>query len=50
MGNNNRLEGTLVENADKRAVIEAMGVRLEGLARTTAAPGEKASASSAWRR
>jgi iron(III) transport system ATP-binding protein len=25
MGNNNRLEGTLVENADKRAVIEAMG-------------------------
>jgi iron(III) transport system ATP-binding protein len=42
MGNNNRLEGTLVENADKRAVIEVMGVRLEGLARTTAAPGDKA--------
>ena len=42
MGNNNRLEGTLVENADKHAVIEVMGVRLEGLARTTAAPGEKA--------
>jgi iron(III) transport system ATP-binding protein len=42
MGNNNRLEGTLVENADKRAVIEVMGVRLEGLARTTAAIGDKA--------
>jgi iron(III) transport system ATP-binding protein len=42
MGNNNRLEGTLVENADKRAVIEVMGVRLQGLARTTAAIGDKA--------
>jgi iron(III) transport system ATP-binding protein len=42
MGNNNRLEGTLVENSDKRAVIEVMGVRLEGLARTTAAIGDKA--------
>jgi iron(III) transport system ATP-binding protein len=42
MGSNNRLEGILVENADKRAVIEIMGVRLEGLARTTAAIGDKA--------
>jgi iron(III) transport system ATP-binding protein len=42
MGNNNRLEGTLVENADERAVIEVMGVRLAGLARTTAAIGDKA--------
>jgi iron(III) transport system ATP-binding protein len=42
MGNNNRLEGTLVENADERAVIEVMGVRLEGLARTQASIGEKA--------
>jgi iron(III) transport system ATP-binding protein len=44
MGNNNRLEGTLVENAEKRAVIEVMGVRLEGLARTTAAIGDQATA------
>jgi iron(III) transport system ATP-binding protein len=44
MGNNNRLEGTLVENADKRAVIEVMGVRLIGLARTAAAIGDKATA------
>ena len=42
MGNNNRLEGTLVEHADQRAVIEVMGARLEGIARTTAAIGEKA--------
>ncbi|HEY7244582.1 MAG TPA: ABC transporter ATP-binding protein [Xanthobacteraceae bacterium] len=42
MGANNRLEGTLVEKADKRAVIEVKGVRLEGVARTTAAIGEKA--------
>src|SRR5438445_7743148 len=42
MGNNNRLEGILVENADKRAVIEVMGVRLEGLARTQSSIGEKA--------
>jgi iron(III) transport system ATP-binding protein len=42
MGNNNRLEGTLVERADKRAVIEVMGARLEGLARSTAAIGDKA--------
>jgi iron(III) transport system ATP-binding protein len=42
MGSNNRLEGTLVENAGDRAVIEVMGVRLEGLARTQASIGEKA--------
>ena len=43
MGNNNRLDGTLVETADKRATIEVMGARLEGVARTGAAVGEKAS-------
>ncbi len=42
LGNNNLLEGTLVENADGRAVIEVMGVRLQGLARTAAAIGQKA--------
>jgi len=42
MGNNNRLEGSLVERADKRAVIDVMGVRLEGVAGTTAAIGDKA--------
>src|SRR6516165_8848225 len=42
MGNNNRLDGTLVEKADGRAVIEVMGVRLEGLARTAAAIGDRA--------
>ena len=41
MGNNNRLEGTLAERADKTAVIELMGLRLEGVARSGAAPGEK---------
>jgi iron(III) transport system ATP-binding protein len=43
MGNNNRLEGTLVERTDGRAVIAAMGVRLEGRARTRVAPGAAAS-------
>jgi iron(III) transport system ATP-binding protein len=42
MGNNNRLQGTLLDNADNRAAIEVMGVRLEGVARTKAAVGEKA--------
>ncbi len=41
MGNNNRLEGTLVERADKTAVIELMGMRLEGVARSGALTGEK---------
>ena len=44
MGNNNRLEGTLVENIDSRAVIEVMGMRLEGVARSPAAKGSKATA------
>jgi iron(III) transport system ATP-binding protein len=42
MGNNNRLDGTLVELVDKRAVIEVMGLRLEGVARTEARVGGKA--------
>ncbi len=42
MGNNNRLQGTLLEIADKRAAIEVMGARLEGVARSKAAVGEKA--------
>jgi iron(III) transport system ATP-binding protein len=43
MGNNNRLDGTLVEKANGRAVIEMMGTRLEGVARTGAPIGETAS-------
>ncbi len=43
MGNNNRLEGTLVERADKTAVIDVMGIRLEGTARSSALTGEKVS-------
>jgi iron(III) transport system ATP-binding protein len=42
MGNNNRLEGTLAEKTGKRAVIEVMGAKLEGLARTGAAIGATA--------
>jgi iron(III) transport system ATP-binding protein len=42
MGNNNRLDGTLVERADKRAVIEVIGTRLEGLARSNVTVGERA--------
>lgn len=42
MGNNNRFSGTLVEKSDTRAIVEVGGHRLEGLARTSAAPGEKA--------
>jgi iron(III) transport system ATP-binding protein len=41
MGASNRIEGVLAERADKRAVIEVMGVRLEGIARTRAAVGDK---------
>jgi iron(III) transport system ATP-binding protein len=44
MGNNNRLDGTLVERADKRSVIEVIGTRLEGLARSSLTIGEKATA------
>jgi iron(III) transport system ATP-binding protein len=43
MGNNNRLEGTLVERTDGGAVIAALGTRLEGRARTPVAPGAAAS-------
>jgi iron(III) transport system ATP-binding protein len=42
MGSNNRLEGTLIENAGNRAVIEVNGLRLEGTSRTQASIGEKA--------
>jgi iron(III) transport system ATP-binding protein len=42
MGNNNRLEGTLVDVDDTRAAIEVMGTRIEGIARTHAAVGDKA--------
>ncbi len=42
MGNNNRLEGTLIERASDRAVIEVMGARLEGRARGAAAAGAEA--------
>ncbi len=41
MGNNNRLEGALVERAGARAVIEVMGERLEGRARGGGAVGTK---------
>ena len=44
MGNNNRLEGTLSENSGPRAVIEVAGSRIEGVARTPASAGEKATA------
>jgi iron(III) transport system ATP-binding protein len=43
MGNNNRLEGTLEERTGERAVIAALGARLEGRARTSGAPGAAAS-------
>jgi iron(III) transport system ATP-binding protein len=42
MGNNTRLEGKLVAKADQRAAIEVMGTKLEGLARSSAAIGDKA--------
>lgn len=42
MGSNNRLEGTLVENANGRAVIEIFGERLTGIARSNAAQGSEA--------
>src|SRR5205807_9758980 len=42
MGSNNRLEGALVENFGQRAVIEVDGTRIEGIARTKSAIGEKA--------
>ena len=42
MGSNNRLEGKLVERANGRATLEVFGERLTGVARTKAAPGDKA--------
>jgi iron(III) transport system ATP-binding protein len=42
MGNNNHLDGTLVERDGKDAVIEVMGTRLQGISRTGALTGEKA--------
>jgi iron(III) transport system ATP-binding protein len=42
MGSNNRLDGTLVENAGARATIEVFGERITGMARTKAAVGTKA--------
>jgi ABC-type Fe3+/spermidine/putrescine transport system ATPase subunit len=40
-GDNNRIEGTLIESAAQRAFIEVMGTRVGGLSRTAAAIGEK---------
>ena len=42
MGSNNRLEGTLVERVNGRATLEFFGSPMTGVARTKAAPGEKA--------
>jgi iron(III) transport system ATP-binding protein len=42
MGSNNRLEGKLVENSGGRATLELLGERMSGIARTKAAPGDKA--------
>jgi iron(III) transport system ATP-binding protein len=42
MGSNNRLDGTLLDNANGRATIEVLGTRLTGQSRTTAAVGSKA--------
>ncbi|HWK94183.1 MAG TPA: ABC transporter ATP-binding protein [Pseudolabrys sp.] len=42
MGSNNKIEGTLVENAGGRAVLDVFGTRIAGQSRTTAAPGGKA--------
>jgi iron(III) transport system ATP-binding protein len=41
LGASNRIEGTLVEQAGSRAVIDVMGTRLGGTARTRAAVGQK---------
>jgi iron(III) transport system ATP-binding protein len=42
MGSNNRLDGTLVENANGRATIDVLGTKISGLSRTKAAIGSKA--------
>jgi iron(III) transport system ATP-binding protein len=44
MGSNNRLEGVLIERANGRAVLEVAGHRLEGVSRSGAAIGQKATA------
>jgi len=50
MGNNNRLEGTLVERTGERAVIAALGARLEGAPVLSSRPARLGAASSAWKR
>jgi iron(III) transport system ATP-binding protein len=42
MGNNNRIDGIVMERTDKRATIEAMGAKLEGVARSAAEVGARA--------
>jgi iron(III) transport system ATP-binding protein len=42
MGSNNRLDGKLVESSGGRATFALLGERLNGMARTKAAKGEKA--------
>lgn len=42
MGSNNRLDGTLAENLNGRAIIEMFGERIRGMARTKAQAGAKA--------
>jgi iron(III) transport system ATP-binding protein len=42
MGANNRLNGTLTENSNGRAIMEVFGERLTGMSRTRAAAGAKA--------
>jgi iron(III) transport system ATP-binding protein len=42
MGSNDRLDGTLVENAGGKATIDVFGERITGVARTKAAIGGKA--------
>jgi iron(III) transport system ATP-binding protein len=41
MGSNNRLDGTLVENAGGRATLDVFGERITGISRTSAAAGAK---------
>jgi iron(III) transport system ATP-binding protein len=41
MGSNNKIVGTLVENAGGQATLDVFGTRMTGLSRTMAAPGGK---------
>jgi iron(III) transport system ATP-binding protein len=41
IGTNNRLDGTMMENSGKHAIIEVAGTRIQGIARTGAAPGAR---------